>query len=307
MKHNSNTKKKSRNSSFEKPLLGDEGILHIVFQEADVDVLQKAITLDESLAGEIFEIKDEFAVGPLESIDTEEGWQARENWWRELVNASPYPDKLVGSFDDRRTVEELKKRLAEDEKKQAWIWMGQNQHDVCGYYWLISQLKNHQGRIMVLYLNNLPFINDKGSIFYPTALHEIEPKEFLKAKNLCRKITLSEFEVDADEWSKLVTENAIVRILEGGKKIVSKDEAFYDEDIVKGLTDEWQKGGRAMHNILTKMKIKTGDVFLLWRMKKLEEEGRITINGDPSKGWKDFEVKLKTTSTGEVNANTEPS
>ncbi len=296
-----------QNNSHSNPPLGDGGILHIVFQQADVGVLQKAISLDESLAGEIFEIKDEFAVGPLENIDTKEGWKMRENWWRVLINFSPYPDKLVSSFDDRDTVKELKKRLDEDEEKQAWIWMGQNQHDVCGYYWLISQLKNYQGRVMILYFNNLPFIDIKGSIFYPTTLHEIQPKEFLKAKKLCRKITLSEFEVDPDEWNKLVDENTMVRILEGGKKIVSKDEAFYDEDILKGLTDEWQKGGRVMHNILTKMKIKTGDVFLLWRMKKLVEDGSIAINGDTSKGWKDFEVKLKTTLTEEVNANTEPS
>jgi hypothetical protein len=183
--------------------------------------------------------------------------------------------------------------------------MGQNQHDVCGYYWLISQLKNYQGRIMVLYLNNLPFINEKGSIFYPTALHDIQPKEFLKAKKLCRKITLSEFEVDPDEWYRLVGENAMVRILEGGKKIVSKDENFYDEDVLKGLTNEWQKGGRAMHHLLSKMIIKTGDVFLLWRMKKLAQEGKIEINGDTSKEWKDFEVKLKTTSPEEVSINTD--
>ncbi|MFN2438239.1 MAG: DUF1835 domain-containing protein [Chitinophagaceae bacterium] len=294
------------NNSRNNPPLGDGGgILHIVFQHADVAILKKAIELDEGLAGEIFEIKDEFAVGPLENIDTEEGWQARENWWRELIHASPYADNIVGSFDDRRTVENLKKRLDDDEKKEAWIWMGQNQHDVCGYYWLISQLKNYQGRIMVLYLNNLPFINDKGAIFYPGALHEIEPKEFLKAKNLCRKVTLSEFELDPDEWNKLSGDNAMVRILEGGKKIVSKDEGFYDEDILNNLTHEWQKGGRAMHNILGKMKIKTGDVFLLWRMKKLADEGRIEINGDTSQTWKDFEVRLKTTSAEEVPINNE--
>jgi len=48
---------------------------------------------------------------------------------------------------------------------------------------------------VVLYFNNLPFINEKGQIFYPTVLHEILPKEFLKAKKLNRKVTLSEFEV----------------------------------------------------------------------------------------------------------------
>jgi hypothetical protein len=42
------------------------------------------------------------------------------------------------------------------------------------------------------------------------------------------------------------------------------------------------------------MKIKTGDVFLLWRMKDLAAQEKIEIIGDTSKGWKEFDVKLKT-------------
>lgn len=276
-------------------------MIHVVFQTADVNTLKKAIEIDETLAGDVLEIKDDFAVGPIENIDTEEGWTARENWWRDLLNASPYAgENLVGSFDDRKTVEDIRQRLNENQKEELWIWMGQNQHDVCGYYWLIAQLSEYQGRIVVLYFNNLPFINEKGQIFYPTTLHEIQPKEFLKAKKLNRKVTLSEFEVDPDEWRKLCTENAIVRILEGGKKIVGKDEDFYDKEVLNGLTNDWQKGNKAMQSVLSKMKIKTGDVFLLWRMKKLAEEGKIEINGDTSKSWKDFEVKLKSAAAEEV-------
>jgi hypothetical protein len=277
---------------------------HVVFQQADVNTLKKAIELDATLAGDVIQIKDDFAVGPLENLDTEEGWAARENWQRTLLNDSPYSNEnLVGSFDDRKTVEEIKQWLNENEKEELWIWMGQNQHDVCSYYWLISQLKEYQGRVVVLYFNNLPFINEKGQIFYPSALHEILPKEFLKAKKLNRKVTLSEFEVDPDEWKKLCNENAMIRILEGGKKIVGKNEDFYDNDILSGLGNDWQKGNRAMQSILGKMKIKTGDVFLLWRMKKLAGEEKIEINGDTSKSWKDFEVKLKTTAPEIVETN----
>jgi hypothetical protein len=58
-----------------------------------------------------------------------------------------------------------------------------------------------------------------------------------------------------------------------------------------------------MSTILGKMKIKTGDVFLLWRMKKLAEEDKIEIHGDTAKGWKEFEAKLKTAATEEVTSN----
>ena len=279
-------------------------MIHIVFQEADINVLQKAIELDESLQGKIEIIRDDYAVGPVEHIYEAEGYQQRRDWWKTLLEISPYDtEQLMNMVDDRLTIHNLKKELDENAKEELWIWMGQNQHDVCGYYWLISQLQQYQGRVVVLYMNNLPFINEKGQIFYPTTLHEIQPKEFLKAKKLNRKITLSEFEVDPDEWRKLCTENEIVRILEGGKKIVSKGEDFYDKEILSSLTSEWQKGNKAMSAVLSKMKIKTGDVFLLWRMKKLAEEDKIEMHGDTAKGWKEFEVKLKTAAAEEVTSD----
>jgi hypothetical protein len=268
-------------------------MIHIVFQQSDVNTLQKAIELDETLQGEIFLIRDDFAVGPLSALDTDEGWTNRKNWWVSLLSETPYSKEIASEFDDRKTVEEIKLLLQQDSSTELWIWMGQNQHDVCSYYWLISSLKPYQGQIIVLYLNNLPFINEKGQIFYPTTLHEIQPKEFLKAKKLNRKVTLSEFEVDPDEWNRLVNENAMVRILEGGKKIVGKSESFYDQDILNGLSTEWQKGNKAISHILGKMKIKTGDVYLLWRIKHLAAESKIEITGDPIKGWKEFEIRLK--------------
>ena len=192
-------------------------MIHIVFQTSDVHAIKEAIKLDASLEGDVIEIKDEFAVGPIANIYEAEGYQARRDWWKQVLEFSPYSGEL-DIVDDKLTVHNLIKRLNEDASLQVWIWMGQNQHDVCGYYWLMSQLKEYQGRIFVLYLNNLPFINEKGGIFYPNYLFEIQPKEFLKAKKLARAITLSEFEVDPDEWKKLCNENSIVRILEGGKK-----------------------------------------------------------------------------------------
>ena len=281
-------------------------MIHIVFNESEINLMKEVIAQDETLAGEVIQIKDDFAVGPLADIDTEEGWQARYNWWMSLLEGSSYAGSNSIKFDDRETVKELKEKLATIPEEEIWIWMGQNQHDVTGYFWLMRQLSEYAGRIMVLYLNNLPFINEKGQIFYPSWLSEIQPKEFLKAKKLSRPVTLSEFEVDPDEWKRLVEENGMVRILEGGKKIASKDETFYDNEVIKNLTGDWQKATRVLTNTLHRMKIKTGDVFLMWRMKQLIGEGKIEVTGDMSKGWKDFDVKLagakgKAEMAGEMN------
>ena len=266
-------------------------MMHIVFNESEVELMQQVITLDESLAGDVLQIKDDFAVGPLQELDTEEGWQARLDWWKGLLQGSPYGENLAGSFDDRQTVKDIISRLNDNTEEQLWIWMGQNQHDVTGYYWLMRQLKEYQGKIFIIYLNNLPFINEKGQLFYPSWLSEIQPKEFLKAKKLARPITLSEFEVDPDEWKKLGEESAAVRILEGGKKIVGKEISFYDNEILKNLTGDWQKATRVLSNTLNRMKIKTGDVFLMARMKQLIADGNIETLGELNKGWKDFDVR----------------
>ena len=280
-------------------------MIHIVFQEADIAVLQKAIELDNSMEGDIKIIRDDYAVGPVDNIYETEGYQQRREWWKGLLEVSPYnTDQLMEMVDDRLAVHHLKKALDENAKEIVWIWMGQNAHDVCGYYWLMAQLKEYQGRIFVLYMNNLPFINDKGQLFYPTTLHEIPPKEFLKAKKLSRPITLSEFEVDPDEWKALCNQNALVRVLEGGKKIAGRDADFFDKDILSALTPDWQKGAKAIGTILGKMKIKTGDVFLLWRMLHLVQEEKIELAGDTSKGWKDFEVKLKSVNPEAIPTNT---
>ncbi|HET7897669.1 MAG TPA: DUF1835 domain-containing protein, partial [Flavisolibacter sp.] len=109
-------------------------MIHIVFQEMDIAVLKQAQELDETLAGDIQLVRDDYAVGPLENIYEVEGYQQRREWWRRLLELSPYnTDQLMEMVDDRLLVHNLKKSLDEDEKEVVWIWMGQNQHDVCGY------------------------------------------------------------------------------------------------------------------------------------------------------------------------------
>ena len=175
-------------------------MIHIVFNEPDIDVLKKAMELDETLQGEVIQIKDDYAVGPIKDIYSEEGMEARKQWWREVLAGGDYDGKVeTGEVDDMKTVVDLIVQLARNPEEIAYIWAAQNKHDVSGYYWLMSQLKDFQGRLYILYLNNLPFINEKGLIFYPEWLSQIPPKEFLKAKKLARPITLSEFEVDPDQ------------------------------------------------------------------------------------------------------------
>lgn len=266
-------------------------MIHIVFNEPDVAVLKQAIEMDENLQGDVIQIKDDYAVGPLKEIFTEEGIEARKQWQRDVLAGGDYDGHVdTGIVNDPKTVAELKERLDNDPEEFVWIWAAQNKHDVSGYYWLMSQLKDYQGRIFILYLNNLPFLNEKGNIFYPSWLSEIPAKEFLKAKKLAREITPSEFEVDPDEWEKLCNEDKGVRLLEGGKKLVQEDYDFYDADLKKIITGDWQKASKIIHTHLTKAKHTTGDMYLLWRLKGMIAQEMFDVQGTVGK-MKEFEVK----------------
>jgi hypothetical protein len=270
-------------------------MIHIVFNEPDIEVISKAIALDESLQGEILLIRDDFAVGPLTDIYSQEGISSRKDWWRMLLKGTESENMVdEGKVNDESVISRLTEALVNDESEVAWIWAAQNKHDVCGYYWLVSQLASFQSRIFILYLNNLPFINDKGHIFYPEWLSQIPPREFLKAKKLARPVTISEFEVDGDEWRKITEAGWMVRILEGGKKIAGFDVSYYDAGLDELITAEFQKASRIISSFQSKKKHEsTGDVFLLWRLKTLVYSERYDVLGE-LKDAKDFEIKKKT-------------
>lgn len=266
-------------------------MLHIVFEQANTTVLAQAIELDENLKGDIIEIKDDYAVGPLQNIYIGQGIEARKEWWRQVLAGGDFDFKVdTGEIDDYKMVAEMVGKMRRNEAETIWIWMGQNKHDVCSYYWILKYLQEFQGRVEVLYMNNLPFINEKGGIFYPTSLHQIQPKEFLKAKKLARPITSSEFEVDPDEWKKLCEMPTGVRLLEGGKKLIQKGEDFYDDILARYVVGDFQKASKIIYNSITKEKEITADAFLLWRLKQMAETSGWEVRGR-LRHMKDFELK----------------
>jgi hypothetical protein len=83
-----------------------------------------------------------------------------------------------------------------------------------------------------------------------------------------------------------------LRILEGGKKLLGKDFNYFDLELKRLLTKEWQRALRVITLMQSKMKVKTGDVFIQYRLSQLIEEGAIEANGKWEKGWKELDIRL---------------
>ena len=105
-------------------------MIHVVFNEADIEVLKSAIALDPSMEGEVIQIKDDYAVGPIKNTYVGEGIEIRKEWWRQILSGGDY-DGLVekGVVDDHKTVAELVGTLRRNPEEKLWIWAAQNKHE----------------------------------------------------------------------------------------------------------------------------------------------------------------------------------
>lgn len=70
------------------------------------------------------------------------------------------------------------------------------------------------------------------------------------------------------------------------------DYDYYDAELLKYISGDWQKASKVIGQFLSKAKETTGDAYLLWRLRKLAEENRIEMQGE-MKNKKDFEIKTK--------------
>lgn len=268
-------------------------MFHIVFESRGVELLAAAMDLDEALDGETVLIRDDYSVGPLQDLSSEGGRENRENWWSSCVLDGEKMSFSGNQESDAATLGNVLHRMREEEFDQVWIWLAPNAKDICGYYWLISQLVEFSGRIFVIQLNNLPFISEKGTVFYPLSLSEIPAREFTKAKKLVRPVTPAEFETDSEEWLRITSENKNLRLLENGKKIIQQGDEYFDKSLTGALQPVFQKIPRAVHQFLLKSPEKINESFLLWRLKQLVHSGVAEQQGET--------IKLFAKTANEVN------
>lgn len=255
-------------------------LIHLIVGDATATPLIEAVALDEHLKGEVIVLKDILHVGPLktEGMTFSEG---RTAFWNNVIPEKQH-DILV---DDLERLMEVSSRLSNNEDLNIWFWMAPTPADVTAYFWLLHFLKKHQGRFSVVNINGLPFLDENGKLFYPESIGHIPVKEMIKARKLARVTTPSEWETDADEWPRLIEENAGLRIHQGGKKLSGQGIDHYDILLLTFITAQNQKATKVVNQALSKHKLPTGDTFLHWRLRVMAELDEIEMN----KG----DVKLK--------------
>ncbi len=249
----------------------------------------EAMNMNEDLRGEVVVIKDLLNVGPLKKQeDGQKFSELRTAFWQEVVPG----EKSEISVDDMERMLKVSAAMAADEQIQAWVWLAPWPADTCTLLWLTKYLGKYPGRFYVVNVAGLPFLDDNGKVFYPKNISELNAREVVKARRLARPVSYAEIETDAEEWQKLVTEDAPIRTLDGGKRITSRKADYYDAHLFASCTAQFQKASRVVNQAMTKNNIPTGDLYLGWRLRQMAAGDKIRMQGDPNKTLKDFDVKL---------------
>ena len=262
-------------------------IYHIVTGDLAGAPLKDAVMTEATMAGEVVIIKDVLSVGPLQKEEGKTFSETRTSFWQQVVNN----EKNI-EVDDFDRISQVSLELAKNDDAKVWVWMAPWPADICTYYWSLKYLGAYLSRFYVVNIAGLPFLDEQGKIFFPRSIGDIQPKELIKARRLARPVTPAELEVDGEEWNKLVAENSGIRIHEGGKRLISKSDTWYDSQLLSFCSQQYQKASKIVGQALAKFNIPTGDLYLGWRLRKLAEMGKLQLQGDMTKALKDFDVKL---------------
>jgi len=252
------------------------------------DQLRSAVNMEHAMAGEVVVMKDILNVGPLQKGEGQKFSELRGAFWQSVTGN----DKQPAEVDDIERLILTGNELAKSDAPVIWLWVAPWPADLCMYHWAVKFLGKYSGRLYVVNIAGLPFLDENGKLFFPKNVSEIAPRELVKARKLARVVTPAEIEVDGFEWGKLVDENGGIRTHEGGKRLVSRTEEHYDHQLSSFCSHQFQKASRVVGQALTKFNLPTGDVYLGWRLKKMAESGKLELQGDASKTLRDFEVRL---------------
>jgi hypothetical protein len=250
--------------------------------------LKEALEMEPSMAGEVVVIKDVLSVGPIQKEEGQKFSEMRSAFWQEVVINEKNPVEV----DDLERMLLAGNELSKNEEAKIWIWIAPGPADICTYHWSLKYLGKYVGRLFVVNIAGLPFLDDNGKIFFPKSISEITAKELIKARKLARPVNHAELEVDGEDWRKLMADNAGIRTFEGGKRLTSRKADYYDNQLLGLAGQQFQKASKITTQAVTKFNIPTGDLYLGWRLRQLAAAELLQIQGDVTKSLKDFDVKL---------------
>lgn len=192
--------------------------IHITFDPLADQLFQRYFAESES-DEQFYVFKDYLNEGPLRSDVGVNFDQARAEYYYRFYQ---FTDKQLAEIPTiEKDILVFSNRMSNGDEAEIILWMGNNELDVIGYFFILHFLKKHAHNISIINISGLPFIDVNGKLFFPKRIAHLDTAGMKKALSLKRKITPTEIEIDSDEWKTLRDQNTELRLMAGNKKIQS--------------------------------------------------------------------------------------
>jgi hypothetical protein len=262
-------------------------VLHVVFTPSGASLLQQALE-DAGCDGQVVCLFDCLSFGPINPPDMslrskwveselgETDWDSigldTDTFWHEAV--SPYCRKVA--WLSRRSAMEYAGFL-------EWLWrMGELPCEVVDLSEvMISRPAQGPTRPPVLAMS----------------LGMLNPDRIGRDKlwDLAEPLQQSMRRRYRDLWQRLRSENAPLRVIDGGE-LVSAPISFFDTRLMSYLTNDWQKVatvvGQTLAAEMDDEVLQVGDMLLAARINAMVESGRLEIQGKSALEMHDSLVRL---------------
>jgi hypothetical protein len=254
--------------------------LHIVFTPSGASSLRQALA-DAGRDDEVVSLFDCLSFGPINPPDM----SLRSKWVEHELGRTGWDDidRDSGTFwrgalsPDRRMVAWLSRRSGmEYAGFLEWLWrMGDSPCEVID----LSEVTISRPPVLAISL---------GMVSADTICRE-------KLWDLAEPLLETARQRYRDLWQRLRSEDAPLRVLEGGE-LVSAPISFFDTRLMSYVTSDWQKVamviGQTLAAEMDDEVLQVGDMLLAARINAMVESGRLEIQGKSALEMHDSLVRL---------------
>jgi uncharacterized protein DUF3658/uncharacterized protein DUF1835 len=264
-------------------------VLHFVFTPSGAGCLVQALRKAGREDDQVIAAFDDLSFGPINPVDS----SSRAKWVENELGRIDWidiPTKLERLWDDA---------LFPDNRKVAWLTQ-RSAMEYAGFLEWLWRMGDAPCEVVDLTEIKVSHRPEHGPPRPPRLAMSVG---WLHHDAICREKLwdLAEPLHETargryhDLWQQLRSENAPLRVIEGGK-LVSAPISYFDPMLMSYVTDDWQKVARVVGEALVSRMddciIQPGDIFLTGRINALAESGRVEIQGGSAFEMHDSQVRL---------------
>ncbi|NEW08525.1 DUF1835 domain-containing protein [Paenibacillus sp. SYP-B3998] len=233
-------------------------------------------------------INEDFSIGPLYKLESEEGMQERKQWLKQLltqtgsVSDTDYLDWIETTLKNN-----LQVAIGIPNNSKVILWHGDNTSDEIGLRFVAFLLQNKSIQFetvnVTVYSRYIGFtVRDLQNKEVPDvirSLGEMPPNLILDALQMKKSVSNIKIEILINDWKEWSQTKGILRILLDGK-VVAVSEDYYDASILENTPNEYQRASYVVGEVMGKIEQCIGDTYLTFRVQQLIQQRKLSYQGD---------------------------